>query len=124
MPVGVAEAGWNILNTLHTKVSLSMGLSFKDIYIGEFLSSDDGKRTPVREHWYKAKVAGETGFSFPGGGGSMEPSGRTPPPPKRGSIDGTPKIPKKPARGRPWFQWRWYLCLRTQGPRLIPATCM
>ena len=36
--------------------------------------------------------AGEAGFSFPGGGGSIEPSGRTPPSPKKGSIDRTPKI--------------------------------
>ena len=57
---------------------------------------------------------GEAKFSFPGGGGGQ----------KRGSIDGTPKIPQKPTRGHPWFQWWCYLCLRTQGPRLIPATCL
>ena len=67
-------------------------------------------------------VAREGGFSFLGGG--VDRALRPDPPPKRGSIDGTPKIPQKPTRGRPWFQWRWYLCLRTQGPRLIPATCM
>ena len=34
---------------------------------------------------------GEAGFSFRGGV-SIEPSGRTPPPPQKGSIDRTPKI--------------------------------
>ena len=34
---------------------------------------------------------GRPGFRFRGGG-SIEPSSRTPPSPKKGSIDGTPKI--------------------------------
>ena len=69
---------------------------------------------------------GRPGFRFPeggGGAGSIEPSGQTPP--KRGSIDGTPKIPQKPTRGRPWFQWRWYFwCLRTQGPPPVNSSYM
>ena len=38
-------------------------------------------------------------FSFPGGGGSIEPSGRTPPS-KKGSIDRTPKILPRLTPGR------------------------
>ena len=44
---------------------------------------------------------GEAEFSFPGGGGSIEPSGRTPPSPKKGSIDRTPKILPS-LTPRPW----------------------
>ena len=36
-------------------------------------------------------TAGEGGLSLAGGGGSIEPSSRTPP--QKGSIDGTPKTP-------------------------------
>ena len=47
------------------------------------------------------KHPGEAGFSFPGGGGSIEPSSRTPPSPKKGSIDRTPKILPS-LTPRPW----------------------
>ena len=42
----------------------------------------------------RVSTAGEAGFSFrwEGGGGLTEPSGRTPPSPKKGSVDRTPKI--------------------------------
>ena len=44
----------------------------------------------------------EAGFSFPGGGGgSIEPSGWTPPSPKKGSIDRTPEILPS-LTPRPW----------------------
>ena len=40
-------------------------------------------------------VAREAGFSFPGGGGgSIEPSGRTPLPQKGAQLTGPPKYPK------------------------------
>ena len=45
--------------------------------------------------------AGTTAFRFRGGGGSIEPSGRTPPSPKKGSIDRTPKILPS-LTPRPW----------------------
>ena len=44
---------------------------------------------------------GEAGFSFPGGGGSIEPSSRTPPFPKKGSIDRSRKLLPSLTR-RPW----------------------
>ena len=68
-------------------------------------------------------AVGAAGFSFPGGGG-VDRALRPDPPPKGAQLTGPKKYPKNRPRGRPWFQWRWYLCLRTQGPRLIPATCM
>ena len=53
-------------------------------------------------------VAREAGFSFPGGGGVDRALRPDPPPPKRGSIDGTPKIPKNQfvdVRGQSTVSW-------------------
>ena len=54
-----------------------------------------GDMTP-KESWAMARGrrrrSGEAGFSFAVGRGSIEPSGRTPPAPKKGSIDRTPRI--------------------------------
>ena len=50
---------------------------------------------------FALRPTGEAGFSFPGGGGSIEPSGRTPPSPKKGAIDRTPKILPS-LTPRPW----------------------
>ena len=47
---------------------------------------------PGKDACWERRETGEAEFSFPGGGGggSIEPSGRTPL--KKGSIDRTPKI--------------------------------
>ena len=57
--------------------------------------------TPVPRPSGLAVYTGEAGFSFPGGGGGIEPSGRTPPSPKKGYIDRTPKILPSLTH-RPW----------------------
>ena len=67
------------------------------------------------------RYAGAGRFSFPVGGVDRA---LRPDPPKGAQLTGPPKYPKNRPRGCPWFQWQWILCLRTQGPRLIPATCM
>ena len=56
------------------------------------------------------------------GGGSIQPSGRTPP--KGAQLTGPQKTPKKATRGCPWFQCRWHFYPRTQDHWLIPARCM
>ena len=56
MLVGVTEAGWDLPKTVYQKLAINMGLSFKDICNGEFLTSAE-KRTPIPKHWNAAKVS-------------------------------------------------------------------
>ena len=47
--LGVTEAHWDLLKTVCRKLAINMGLSFKDVCIGEFSSSAE-KGTPIPEH--------------------------------------------------------------------------
>ena len=53
------------------------------------------------QKWLPHPWGGRVFVSGGGGGGSIEPSGRTPPSPKMGSIDRTPKILPS-LTPRPW----------------------